>query len=130
MRETVWKAVLALNLVLAIGVGFLASELVSAHRALAAAPVVGADPWGPYGIGGPIETLTAPGQKFVEVTPSDDDDLPLVPRAISSYDGGDIVCVDRDGTEMTALFAAGEIKPLRCRRITTDSTATDIWAIY
>lgn len=90
------------------------------------------DPWGtvPVGSGG-VNGLTVPGQDAVAVTPSATVDLARVPRAIYSHDGGNIACRFATGNSMIFLFAAGEIKPLRCARVLVSGTdSTVIGALY
>jgi hypothetical protein len=129
MNSAIWKGVLALNLVLAAAVVALVGTVAMTHRAQAA------DNWGydgqPFPVGGTVQTMVIPGQVWEEVTPSNTTDLASTPRAIYSVDGGTVQCRDRNGNVMPLILAAGEMKPLRCARVmSTNTTATEIWAVY
>jgi hypothetical protein len=91
-----------------------------------------ADKWGTVAVEGTLQGLSVPSSLWVAVTPSNTVAIASgVPRAIYSHDGGDIACVDKNGTALPFLFAAGEIKPLRCVRVNvTSTTSATIYALY
>lgn len=76
--------------------------------------------------------LRNPGTNGQVVTPSDEDELEYVSRAIYVGNGGDINIVTRDGTAL--LFENvqdGAVIPIRARQIKAeDTTATGIIAIF
>jgi hypothetical protein len=127
MKSGILKACIALNLVLAASAAFLGGAYIGAQDAAAAA----VDPWGPVPVGGSVDSMTISAQQFAAVTPNNGVDLALVTRAIYSHDGGNIACTGRNGVSAIFLFAAGEMKPLRCWRVlVTGTDSTEITAIY
>lgn len=83
---------------------------------------------------GNVNALSAPGERWVAITPNDGVDLVEVPRAIYSHDGGAIQLVhatDLTGVGLPFIFAAGEMKALQPVRVKAAGTAsTVIYAIY
>lgn len=99
---------------------------------VASVAIAAADRWAGAPVDGTVGGMVVPAQTFAAITPHNTTDIATgVPRAIYSHDGGDVACVDRLGTEMVVLFAAGEIKPLRCVRVNATATnSTVIYALY
>jgi len=76
--------------------------------------------------------LIDPGEVFVDITPSDANDLAAITRGIYVGTGGDLAVHDTEGTAVTFVgLAAGMVHPLRVRRVlNTGTTADDIVGIY
>jgi hypothetical protein len=122
------RNLMRLNVLLGVAVIGMVFMLGSSMGARGAAQ----DPWGasPVGSGG-LAAMTIAAQRAVAVTPSNTTDLALVARAIYSHDGGNVACRFADATSAVFLFAAGEIKPIRCARIlSTGTDSTAITALY
>lgn len=70
--------------------------------------------------------------RAVSITPSDSDDLDVVPRAIYVGGSGDVKVDMLDGSTVTfKSLQAGEVHWIRPRRVySTDTTATDIIGLY
>lgn len=122
------RNLMRLNLLLGAAVVALVFMLGTSMGARGAA----SDPWNatPIGAGG-IPSMTISAQRAVAVTPDNSTDLALVTRAVYSHDGGNVACRFADATSAVFLFAAGEIKPLRCARVlVTGTDATEITALY
>lgn len=76
------------------------------------------------------EGLLSSADDWVEITPHDTNNLDFVPKAIMVGEtAGTVVMISKAGNTATAVFVAGEIKPLRPAIIHTDSTATPIYAL-
>lgn len=75
--------------------------------------------------------LSDPGVGGFAVTPSNDDDLQQMSRALYIGTGGDIAVKTRDGDTLTFKnLGDGSILPLRCKRVlATGTTATDVIAL-
>jgi len=68
-----------------------------------------------------------PLERFAAVTPSNDDELNPVPRAVLAGTAGVLSVVDADGTVTAVTVAAGIWHPMRPRKIrATGTTATNI----
>lgn len=76
--------------------------------------------------------LSGPIQRFVEVTPGDDQRLPLgLTRGLYVGTGGTIVVEDWQGGVATFMSADCQYHPLRVTRVLSSrSTAQDIVALY
>jgi hypothetical protein len=75
------------------------------------------------------DSLTAPAKAAFAITPDDNADLPIVPKAIFIGTGGDLVvrAVDSDLDVTFANLPDGAILPVRVRAVrATGSTAADI----
>lgn len=68
----------------------------------------------------------------LSITPSDTADIAGGPaRAIYVGGAGSVVLVTRDGTEVTFVgVPAGSILPVNARRVKTDTTATNLVALF
>ncbi|TMV86888.1 hypothetical protein FGG78_19355 [Thioclava sp. BHET1] len=77
-------------------------------------------------------TPTAPFQDAAAVTPDDDGDLPVLPRALYLGTGGDLAVVTAGGQSVTfSALPDGSLLPLRARRIAaTGTTAGAILALW
>jgi hypothetical protein len=91
-----------------------------------------ADNWGATALTGTVEGLVTPSGKWADVTLSDTVDIPEgVTRGLYCHDGGNVACVAADDTVRIFLFGAGEIKPLRVKRVNlTNTAATDVVGLY
>ena len=75
--------------------------------------------------------LIDPGSTYVEITPSDANDLAAITRGIYVGTSGDLAVHDVDGNAVTFVgLAAGVVHPLRVRRVLATSTADDIVGVY
>lgn len=77
--------------------------------------------------------LGAPAIGAFAITPDDDTDLTIVPRALYVGGAGDIVVnMFRDGTAITFVgVTAGTVLPIRVLRVkSTSTTATSILGLY
>jgi len=78
--------------------------------------------------------LSAPATGGFAITPDDNTDLTILPRAIMVTEGGDLGAVLMDGsTVVLPALAAGVVYPVRARRILGSSggtTATGILGLY
>ena len=76
--------------------------------------------------------LSSPAANALTVTPSDSAEIPLC-RALWIGVGGNVTVVCEDGAA-SVLFAgagAGQVIPVRCRKVlSTGTTATSIVALY
>lgn len=73
---------------------------------------------------------TASGDNWVAVTPNDGADLAVIPKALYIGGAGNIVVNGADGNAATFAVTAGQILPIRARRVrATSTTATGIVAI-
>jgi hypothetical protein len=63
--------------------------------------------------------LTAQGESWYEITPSDDEDLPHVPKAIhcASETGGGFNAIGEDNVEAPFWINPGQVLPIRPKRI-------------
>ncbi|AOZ06758.1 spike base protein, RCAP_Rcc01079 family [Cupriavidus malaysiensis] len=72
--------------------------------------------------------IGAPSESYFAITPSDSVDFSVVANSIRVGTGGDVSAVRLDGTSV--LFkncAAGEVLPIRARRVNASgTTATDL----
>jgi hypothetical protein len=74
--------------------------------------------------------LEAPADEWVTITPSDVNDLPFKPRAISVGDtAGTVIAVDAQGHESTFYFNAGQDRAIRPVKIKAASGASPIIAL-
>lgn len=128
------RSLMILNLVLAVALGLALGAIATSPTARSADAL---DYWGdnqrtvPLQIGGGVNGMSIPAQDWALVTPSDTVDLAYTPRAVYSNDGGVVQCRGRSGNVVPLTLAAGEIKPIRCLRIqATDTTSTEVWALY
>lgn len=72
-----------------------------------------------------------PASYHFSITPSDSQDLAIIPRAVIIMTGGDIVIRDKEGTDITYTVSDGTLLPLRAVRIlSTGTTATGIVGLY
>ena len=78
-----------------------------------------------------VPGILAPATRAVEVSPSDDTELPFVPRAIYVGEAGDIATRTADGGEVIwRSVPAGSLLPFRPTMILAEgTTATDLLAI-
>lgn len=75
----------------------------------------------------PVDPLT----DGYSVTPSDNDDLLTIPRAITCLSQGTVRLTLMDGGTVDLLLAAGQIYPIRATRIhATGTSATGIVALW
>lgn len=75
--------------------------------------------------------LESPGQLHFSVSPNDNTDLAIRPRALRIGGAGNIAVVDAAGTEITYTVAAGEVLLFRAVRVkSTGTTATGIVGWY
>lgn len=90
-----------------------------------------ADPWGSK-----PETLDSPADNGLAVTPNDDTDLTVTPRALYVGSGGDVVVHLRNGSGVAASVtlsnvAAGSVLAVRPTRVlATGTTASGIVALW
>ena len=71
------------------------------------------------------EGLTSPADDHFAITPNDGVDLATVPRALYVNVAGTLVLHDKSGTAITYNVTAGQVLPLRVRRVlATGTTAT------
>lgn len=77
------------------------------------------------------QDVTAPAARWFPIVPSDENDLPLRPRAIFVGTGGDLVAVDAAGGVATFKTYDGQWMPMRPHRVmATGTTATNLVAVY
>lgn len=72
-----------------------------------------------------VPELTAPGRTFAIITPSDDEDLAIVPRAIALPAAGALRITALDGTVVTipdGCLAPGVLHPIRPVKIWATGT--------
>ncbi|MGB4107767.1 MAG: hypothetical protein WBK55_08235 [Alphaproteobacteria bacterium] len=76
--------------------------------------------------------INGPYKKWVLVTPSNDDELEYLPRALFIAEAGDVALVGEDGNaEIFKDVAAGTILPVRpVKVLATGTDATEIIALY
>lgn len=78
--------------------------------------------------------LSAPASGGFAITPDDDNDLNLLPRAIMVAGAGDLGVILGDGsTVILPALSAGVLYPVRTRRVLTaagGTTATGIVGLY
>lgn len=69
-----------------------------------------------------------PARSFFDITPTDDTDLSVIPRAVYVGGAGDLTITDADGTTVTLVAVpAGTLLPIMPVRVeSTNTTATDI----
>ncbi|WP_152036608.1 spike base protein, RCAP_Rcc01079 family [Burkholderia pyrrocinia] len=79
---------------------------------------------------GSLPTLTSSATSFFEITPSDTDPLPKLPRAIRVGVPGDVIAVGGDGVAVPFRnCAAGEVLDIRAVQIkATGTTASNLVA--
>ena len=75
-------------------------------------------------------SINQPTEDWQAVVPSDDDDLPFVPRAISVNSGGDVTILSAAGNEATIAMADAEMRPVRPVRIKAAGTTATGIVIY
>jgi hypothetical protein len=70
-------------------------------------------------------SLSSQGESWAELTPSNDEDLPFVPKAIhvASETGGAFTAVGADGVEADFWAVPGAFMPIRPVRILSDGFA-------
>lgn len=76
--------------------------------------------------------LSDPSDTWATITPSDDEELSPIPRALHFGSAGDVVLTDKDGNDATIAVLAGEVLPLRARKVKDSGTteALKITALY
>lgn len=77
----------------------------------------------------PSPTAVGSATDAFTVTPSDDDDLSQVPRALYVGGEGDVTVQFPSGTFTFVSVAAGTLLPIRPLRVLESTTATDILAL-
>jgi len=71
--------------------------------------------------------LTSPGKSHFTVTPSNSADLPNATRAIRADSAGTISCrLVGDDVEVTYTVSAGEVLPIRVKRIMDTGTTVAV----
>lgn len=85
--------------------------------------------------GGFPRHLQNPGSNAFAITPEDDADLAVIPRAIYVGSEGDltVVMADQTSNSTTVTFTgvlAGSLLPIRARRVRESSTAGSLVGIY
>jgi len=77
-------------------------------------------------------SLDGPANDVADVTPDDDNDLPIMARALWVGGGGDLTITAKGGGTVTFDdVPAGVILPIRARRVhATGTTATNIIAMW
>lgn len=78
------------------------------------------------------QTVTAPANRAVSVTPSDSQDLTAVARSLYIGGSGNVSVVTSGGDTVTFIgLTAGTILPVRVSRVrSTGTTATNIVALW
>ena len=79
--------------------------------------------------------LDDPATIIVTITPNDNTNLPVIPRALHvSGDGGLVNVIAKDdytNTPVTVYIAQGAVMPIRVKRVlSTGTTATDIRGLW
>ncbi|MDF2140866.1 hypothetical protein [Paenirhodobacter sp. CAU 1674] len=73
------------------------------------------------------ESLESPASRMHLITPNDDADLPVIPRALWVQASGDLAIRDAAGTEVVIYVIQGAFIPIRVVRVlATGTTATVI----
>lgn len=72
---------------------------------------------------------TIPADRWYQITPDDDADLPIIPRSVLCTSDGNLVAIDAAGTSMTVALVAGDTLPIRPARVGETSTGT-FYALY
>ncbi|MGO4815252.1 hypothetical protein AB4156_37700 [Cupriavidus sp. 2MCAB6] len=69
------------------------------------------------------KAITGPSETYFAITPSDTVDFAEIANSIRVGTGGDVVAVRPDGTSVTFKnCAAGEVLPIRARRVNASGT--------
>lgn len=80
---------------------------------------------------GMSESLTAPADDAVAITPSDSVDLPYISRSIYVGGAGDVVLITKNGQEVTFSGHPVGYIPVRALRVkATGTTATNLVNLY
>lgn len=75
--------------------------------------------------------VSAPSDRFLVITPDDDNDLAEIPKFLYiGASAGTVVCRDKSGNQATFHGAAGQKLEIRPVRILESSTATTIIGCY
>ncbi len=79
----------------------------------------------------PADQATISADHAAVVTPDDNTDLSVTPRALLIGTGGDLAVITRGGQSLTIPNAPAGVLPVRVKRVlSTGTTATDITAIW
>ena len=77
------------------------------------------------------DAVDAPARRWAAVTPHDSTNLTELPKALFIGGAGNLVAVGEDDATATFAVTAGQILPIRCKRVnSTSTTATGIVALY